>query len=99
MRKTIIDEFTSLLVSRQRKSQLRRIRDGLCPICGQPKLYADKNHFCEYHYQKHLEHVNRFNRKRNKILKKEVREVKKSLGIKPTERAGFNVWKQIQGQS
>jgi hypothetical protein len=32
----IIDEFTDLPVSRQRKKQLRWHRDGRCEICGEP---------------------------------------------------------------
>lgn len=34
----IQDEFTHLNISRQRKYQLRRKRDGLCTICGKPVL-------------------------------------------------------------
>lgn len=30
----IIDEFTDLKVSRQRKSQLRKAKQGLCILCG-----------------------------------------------------------------
>lgn len=33
-RKRIIDEFTDLPVSRQRKYQLRATRDGRCTECG-----------------------------------------------------------------
>jgi hypothetical protein len=32
----IKDEFTDLKISRQRKYQLRKQRDGLCTECGQP---------------------------------------------------------------
>jgi hypothetical protein len=32
-----IDEFTALPVSRQRKWQLRREKEGRCPVCGEPK--------------------------------------------------------------
>ena len=35
MRKPIIDEFTSLPVSRQRKYQMRMQRDGRCTECGE----------------------------------------------------------------
>jgi len=38
MRPPIKDEFTHLKISRQRKHQLRRIRDGLCEICGEPRV-------------------------------------------------------------
>jgi hypothetical protein len=43
----IQDEFAALPVSRQRKGQLRRQRDGLCIICGQPRCSA---HFCLKHF-------------------------------------------------
>jgi len=32
----ILDEFTNRNISRQRKMQLRRQRDGLCIACGSP---------------------------------------------------------------
>ena len=34
----IKDEFTDLKVSRQRKYQLRKQRDGLCTECGKPAV-------------------------------------------------------------
>ena len=37
MSNKIIDEFTDLPVSAQRKAQLRRCRDGLCIICSKPR--------------------------------------------------------------
>ncbi len=36
MSKGIQDEFTALPISRQRKYQLRRLRDQQCTECGQP---------------------------------------------------------------
>jgi hypothetical protein len=36
MRKRIVDEFTSLPISRQRKYQLRKQRDKCCTECGEP---------------------------------------------------------------
>jgi hypothetical protein len=36
MRRRIIDEFTDLPVSRQRKYQLRMQRDKRCTECGEP---------------------------------------------------------------
>lgn len=36
--KTIIDEFTKLKVSRQRKYHLRHIRDGLCMDCSESSV-------------------------------------------------------------
>ena len=41
MNKLIIDEFTDLRVSRQRKWQLRRQKEGLCPRCGGLKGEAE----------------------------------------------------------
>jgi hypothetical protein len=38
MRKPIIDEFTYLNISRQRKYQMRKKRDGRCTQCGAPVL-------------------------------------------------------------
>jgi hypothetical protein len=35
-RKLIVDEFTPLKVSRQRKWQLRRVKAGLCIKCSNP---------------------------------------------------------------
>ncbi len=46
-RRKIQDEFADLPVSRQRKSQLRRHRDGLCIICGQPRC---SSHYCLKHF-------------------------------------------------
>ncbi len=36
MNTPIHDEFTALPISRQRKYQLRRARDGRCTQCGEP---------------------------------------------------------------
>jgi hypothetical protein len=36
MPKQIQDEFTKMRISRQRKYQLRRERDGKCRVCGSP---------------------------------------------------------------
>lgn len=51
--KRIIDEFTNLPVSRERKRQLRRIKRGLCLRgCGQVAVYGG---FCSRHYAETLE--------------------------------------------
>lgn len=42
----IIDEFTHLPVSRQRKHQLRKEKLGICSICTKP---ATSGNFCEVH--------------------------------------------------
>lgn len=48
-RPRIIDEFTDLPVSNQRKWQLRKSAQGLCIICGNPKDHESAEH-CATHY-------------------------------------------------
>jgi hypothetical protein len=40
--KMIVDEFTGLEISRQRKYQLRRQRDKRCTECGQPAAQGSR---------------------------------------------------------
>lgn len=55
----IIDEFTKLNVSRQRKWQLRKRRDRKCVICGEPangfrrhaRMETKQPFYCEKHRQ------------------------------------------------
>ena len=42
MRKRIEDEFTDLPISRQRKYQLRMLRDRRCTECGQPAVQGSR---------------------------------------------------------
>ena len=42
MRKRIQDEFTNLRISRQRKYQLRMLRDRRCTECGQPAVQGSR---------------------------------------------------------
>jgi hypothetical protein len=42
MRKRIEDEFTGLRISRQRKYQLRMLRDRRCTECGQPAVQGSR---------------------------------------------------------
>ena len=42
MRAKIIDEFTDLPVSRQRKCQLRHNKSGLCMTCGKPSVFGGR---------------------------------------------------------
>ena len=42
MRKPIIDEFTALPISRQRKYQLRMQRDHCCSECGEPAAQGSR---------------------------------------------------------
>jgi hypothetical protein len=60
--KRIIDEFNLLPVSRQRRQQLRYVRDGLCRICGQPLVTKG---YC----LKHAVSLREYQRKRNGTVK------------------------------
>jgi len=51
MPKAIIDELTSLPISRQRRYQLRKHRDRKCIRCGQPAV--NQGYFCETHRRVH----------------------------------------------
>ena len=51
MPKAIIDELSSLPISRQRRYQLRKHRDHKCIRCGQPAV--NQGYFCETHRQVH----------------------------------------------
>ena len=42
MRKSIKDEFTDLRISRQRKYQLRMLRDKRCTECGEPAVQGSR---------------------------------------------------------
>jgi hypothetical protein len=42
MRRPIQDEFTSLPISRQRKYQLRKQREGRCTECGEPAAQGSR---------------------------------------------------------
>ena len=42
MRKRIKDEYTGLRISRQRKYQLRMLRDKRCTECGQPAVQGSR---------------------------------------------------------
>lgn len=45
----ILDAFTDLKVSRQRKWQLRQEAKGLCQVCPEPEFMACK---CKKHYRR-----------------------------------------------
>lgn len=53
--KKIEDEFSDLPVSRQRKYQLRRMKEGRCRVCG---AETEKGTLCEKHRQWHREYQN-----------------------------------------
>jgi hypothetical protein len=42
MRRRIKDEFTDLRISRQRKYQLRMLRDKRCTECGEPAVQGSR---------------------------------------------------------
>ena len=50
MAKLIQDEFTSMRISRQRRYQLRREKEGLCRICGEKA--ARNARYCKTHLEK-----------------------------------------------
>jgi hypothetical protein len=62
MPKAIIDEFTSLPISRQQRYQLRKRRDRKCIRCGQPVV--NDGNFCETHRQAHNVLIRELQRKR-----------------------------------
>ncbi len=62
MPNVIIDEFTSLPISRQRRYQLRKHRDRKCIRCGQSA--AKHGYFCETHRQVHNVMTRELQRKR-----------------------------------
>ena len=53
-RPKILDEFTDLPISHQRKCQLRYHRDGKCCICGKPLFSANR---CEKHHKDNYERI------------------------------------------
>lgn len=57
----IHDEFTDLKISRQRKYQLRKTRDGQCRICGDMASPFSRG-YCKYHRRKKLESRRRYYR-------------------------------------
>ena len=64
----IIDEFTNLPVSRERKRQLRALKKGRCSKAGcKRKLFG--NHFCKLHTKAH----NTYYRERARKLKGSTR--------------------------
>ena len=78
MRK-IIDEFTHLNVSRQRKWSLRRKRDGLCTICGEPSVTAM---YCLKHSVYARDYQRKYHgawRKFDCLTRRLEKEVKKSV--------------------
>jgi len=42
MRRPIQDEFTNMPISRQRKYQLRKQREGRCTECGEPAAQGSR---------------------------------------------------------
>jgi hypothetical protein len=60
----IKDSFTKSEADRRYKYQLRKLKDGLCRICGQKRDASSKN-FCTKHLEAHRER-NRLWAQRNK---------------------------------
>lgn len=55
MPKLILDKFTTMAISRQRRYQLRRQQAGCCKICGE-RAVPDKL-LCEKHEAAAVEHM------------------------------------------
>ncbi len=64
----ITDELTDIPISRQRKKQLRSLKNGRCPTCGEP---AVTNYHCLRHAIK--------NRERQRYPKGDVRRLRNAL--------------------
>jgi len=61
--KAIQDEFAMLPLSRQRKYQLRKLKDGVCPECGEARHQGSV--FCAYHIMKKRRQSAAFQRRLN----------------------------------
>ena len=81
MRKRIADEFTNLRISRQRKYQLRMLRDKRCTECGEPAVQGSR---C----LKHLIKARERQRKKRGLKRRYYNTL--SYRLQELERAGAN---------
>jgi hypothetical protein len=77
MRKRIIDEFTDLPISRQRKYQLRMQRDKRCTECGAPAAEGSR---CVKHLVKARER-----QRKKRGLKRRYNTLSYKLQAAPTQ--------------
>lgn len=66
----ISDEFTKLPISRQRKYQFRKIRDGLCRVCGGSPCDKRSTQFCREHWHEDMVRARERARARNQSTKR-----------------------------
>jgi len=77
----ILDEFTSLKVSRQRRYQLRRERDGLCRLCGEP--VEAPSHYCAKHRAEQAARMTPDGLKRRR--RRKLRQLRQSRPVDPRD--------------
>ncbi len=84
----IIDEFTDLPISKQKKYSLRLRRDGKCKSCG-GELSATSMQYCEYHRQYHRDHEAKYRRSfdRNPVAVERANTVEQRKKIRVAMRA------------
>ena len=84
----IRDEFTDLKISRQRKYQLRKQRDGLCTECGKPAIQGLR---CLEHMVRARERQRAkmgLRKRYTKTLSYRLEEEARKLKTKPSRKAG-----------
>ena len=86
MRKRIEDEFTHMRTSRQRKYQLRMLRDKRCTECGEPAVQGSR---CLKHLIKARERQRKkrgLKRRYYNTLSYRLQELEKGGAKKPTRK-------------
>jgi hypothetical protein len=78
MKRLIEDEFTRLPISRQRKYQLRRQRDGRCTQCGEPVVEGKR---CLKHLIEAREHQRQTQRLRRRYYGTLSYKLERSPGV------------------
>jgi len=87
MRKSIKDEFTDLRISRQRKYQLRMLRDKRCTECGEPAVQGSR---CLKHLIKARERQRKkrgLKRRYYNTLSYRLQELEEGKSKKPTRKS------------
>jgi hypothetical protein len=87
MRKRIEDEFTHMRTSRQRKYQLRMLRDKRCTECGEPAVQGSR---CLKHLIKARERQRKkrgLKRRYYNTLSYRLQELEKSGAKKPARKS------------
>jgi hypothetical protein len=91
MRPSIKDEFTALPISRQRKWQLRRAKEGRCEKCGEPAAFGTRclKHLIQSREKQRKKHRLRHRYKGALSYRLEARQKarRESHSAKPTTRS------------